>query len=53
MVSSFKSNSFTLLFSTLVMGCEYHDVNFVKLRPGGILACAQFEARRSDSAYIG
>jgi hypothetical protein len=39
MVSSFESNSFTLLFSTLFMGCEYHDVNFVKSRPGEILAC--------------
>jgi hypothetical protein len=35
MVSSFESNSFTLFFSTLFMGCEYHDVNNVKLRPGG------------------
>jgi hypothetical protein len=39
MVSSFESNCFTLLFSTLFMGYEYHDVNFVKSRPGGILAC--------------
>jgi hypothetical protein len=35
MVSLFESNSFTFLFSTLFMGCEYHDVNNVKLRPGG------------------
>jgi hypothetical protein len=33
MVSSFESNNFTLLFSTLFMGCEYHDVNNVNLRP--------------------
>jgi hypothetical protein len=39
MISSFKSNSFTLLFSTLFTGCEYHDVNFVQSRPDGILAC--------------
>jgi hypothetical protein len=57
MVSLFERNIFTLLFSTLVMGCEYHDVNNVKLRPGGWLyhnwLTLRMESQCSVFAYVG
>jgi hypothetical protein len=56
MVSSFVSNSFTLLFSTLFLGCEYHGVNTVKLRPGGWLyhswLALRMESQCSASACV-
>jgi hypothetical protein len=56
MVSSFESNSFTLLFSTLFVGCEYHYVNNVKLRQGGWFChnwlALGMESQCSASAYV-
>jgi hypothetical protein len=56
MVSSFENNNFTLLFSTLFMGCEYHDVNIVKLRLRGWFGhswlALGMESQCSASAYV-
>jgi hypothetical protein len=51
MDSSFKRNRFTLLFLTLVMGCECHGYDNVKLRPGGWLA-SRMKFQRSASACV-